>query len=205
IISGNVSVTGLNDSEIKDKVYTTFEYFGEASILSNETRKADVIALTDIEAYAIDKVSFLRLISDTPVEETMQKLAKIRNELSWKVIKSNDIFKDLSSSQITQLEQLCKISKFYKKDIIHAKGSLQKYIYLLISGKVQRDDGKILDKMGQFIGDICRLKQMKELEYGYSALSDIEAYQIEGEKMIQFLKNNPGIYMSIMFQNKEIC
>jgi len=205
IISGNVSVTGLNDIEIKDKVYTTFEYFGEASILNNETRKADVIALTDIEAYAIDKVSFLRLISDTPVEETMQKLAKIRNELSWKVIKSNSIFKDLSSSQITQLEQLCKISKFNAKDIVQAKGSLQKYIYLLINGKVQRDDGKILDKMGQFIGDICRLKEVKALEYNYTAISDIEAYQIEGEKMVQFLKDNPGIYMSTMFQYQEIC
>ncbi|MFN3412399.1 MAG: cAMP/cGMP-dependent 3',5'-cyclic-AMP/GMP phosphodiesterase, partial [Exilispira sp.] len=66
IVSGNVSISGLKDNEIKDKIYTTFEYFGEAAILNNEKRKADVIALTSVEAYAIDKTSFLKLIQDTP-------------------------------------------------------------------------------------------------------------------------------------------
>jgi hypothetical protein len=33
IVNGNVSVSGLENQSTQDKVYTTFEYFGEASIL----------------------------------------------------------------------------------------------------------------------------------------------------------------------------
>lgn len=205
IVSGNVSISGLSDSEIKDKIYTTFEYFGEAAILNNEKRKADVIALTSVEAYAIDKASFLRLIQDTIVEVKMRQLAKVRNELSWKVIKSNQFFKDLSSSQITQLEQYCKLKEYKKADIVINPDKIQNYIYLLIEGVVERDDGKKYDRMGDFIGEICNLLENKPATSKFIALTDIKVYEIEKEKILSFLSDNPGITMNILFAKQEKC
>lgn len=205
IVSGNVSISGLGDSEIKDKIYTTFEYFGEAAILNNEKRKADVIALTSVEAYAIDKASFLRLIQDTIVEVKMRQLAKVRNELSWKVIRSNQFFKDLSSSQITQLEQFFKMKELKKGDLIIKSNEMQNYFYLLIEGIVERDDGKKIDSMGDFIGEICNLLENKPSISKYIACTDVKVYEIEREKILSFLSDNPGITMNILFAKQEKC
>ncbi len=205
IISGNVSISGLKDNEIKDKIYTTFEYFGEAAILNNEKRKADVIALNSVEAYAIEKTSFIKLIQDTPIENKMRQVAKVRNELSWKVIKANQFFNDLSSSQITQLEGICKIKEFKKGEIIFSKGEYHKSIYLLIEGIVKNTDGRIIKDMGEFIGEMCTLYENKPLTSDYIAIETTKAYEIESEKIKGFLVENPGITMNILFSKSDKC
>jgi len=205
IVSGNVSISGLNDSQIKDKIYTTFEYFGEAAILNNEKRKADVIAITSVEAYAIDKSSFLRLIDGTTVEKKMIQLARVRNELSWKVIKANQFFEDLSSSQVTQLEEYCKIKEFNPDDVIFDKGKRQKEIYILIEGEVKLDNGEIIKDLGSFIGDICLLYEDKPISNQYKAITRLKTYELEREKIINFLVDNPGITMNILFANSDNC
>jgi len=205
IVSGNVSISGLADNEIKDKIYTTFEYFGEAAILNNEKRKADVIALTSVEAYAIDKASFLRLIQDTAVERNMIQVAKVRNELSWKVIKSNIFFNDISSSQITQLEGLCKLRDFKKGEKIIFSGELQKSIFLLIEGVVKVNNGKEISDIGEFIGDICALYENKVTLFEYTAFTDIKVYELKREEIMKFLVENPGITMNILFSKSDKC
>jgi len=205
IASGNVSIAGLKDNNIKDKIYTTFEYFGEAAILNNEKRKADVVALTSVEAYAIDKTSFLKLIQDTPIEIKMRQVAKVRDELSWKVIKANEFFQDLSSSQITQLEGMSKIKEIKKGETIFSKGEYQKSIYLLIEGTAQTTDGNIIENMGDFIGEICNLYEDKPINTEYKAKTNLKVYEIEAEKIKGFLKENPGITMNILFSKSDKC
>jgi len=205
IVSGNVYISGLNDSEIKDKIYTTFEYFGEAAILNNEKRKADVIALTSVEAYAIDKTSFLRLIQDTVVEKKMIQLARVRNELSWKVIKANKFFEDLSSSQITQLEEFCKLKEIKTGEIIFNKGQIQKHIFLLIEGKVRKGNQEIIENIGDFIGEICSMYEDKPVENEYKAITDLRVYEFERAKLVDFLIDNPGIIMNILFSKQDKC
>lgn len=205
IVSGNVSIAGLKDNNIKDKIYTTFEYFGEAAILNNEKRKADVVALTSVEAYAIDKTSFLKLIQDTPIEIKMRQVAKVRDELSWKVIKANEFFQDLSSSQITQLEGMSKIKEIKKGETIFSKGEYQKSIYLLIEGTAQTTDDNIIENMGDFIGEICNLYEDKPINTEYKAKTNLKVYEIEAEKIKGFLKENPGITMNILFSKSDKC
>jgi len=204
-VSGNVSISGLKDNNIKDKIYTTFEYFGEAAILNNEKRKADVVALNSVEAYAIDKTSFLKLIQDTPIEIKMQQVAKVRDELSWKVIKANEFFKDLSSSQITQIEGMSKIKEIKKGQIIFSKKEYQKSIYLLIEGVVKTEDGRIIENMGDFIGEICNLYEDKPIDTDYIAKTNLKVYEIAAEKIKGFLIENPGITMNILFSKSDKC
>ncbi|MBF0396886.1 MAG: cAMP/cGMP-dependent 3',5'-cyclic-AMP/GMP phosphodiesterase, partial [Desulfobacterales bacterium] len=85
VVSGNVGI-------VKDRIYPSYEYFGEASLVTGKPSSSDVVALTNVAAYVIEKDSFLRLISNTKVEKNIKKIATIRDAVTWSVIKTNKYF-----------------------------------------------------------------------------------------------------------------
>lgn len=207
IVSGNVSVSGLEDKTIRDKVYTTFEYFGEASILLGTPRKADVTALTNVEAYAIDRDSFLRLISGTPVEKNIRQLAATRNASTWTVIKANPFFSGLSSFQVTQLEAMLKPEEVKSGRVLFREGEKADVIYLLSEGTVTvTRGGKTVRQCakGDMIGDICAVKDRKTLDRTYTAVTDAKLYRVDCRDIVAFLEDNPGVYMNLMFANGSV-
>ena len=204
IVSGNVSIAGIKD--IEDKVYGTFEYFGEASLLFNTPRTADVIAATNVAAYSIKKESFLRLISNTGVEEEIRQVATVRNGVTWKVIKSNIFFKNLSSSQVTQLESIMTPAIAKNGTIIIKQGSVMDFTCILIEGDVDViQDNKVIKrrKNGEFIGYVLNMKEGKLSEKSYKAVSDVKLYKINKEDFLGFLDDNPGVLMEMMFKRKS--
>ena len=204
IVSGNVSIAGIKD--IEDKVYGTFEYFGEASLLFNTPRTADVIAATNVAAYSIKKESFLRLISNTGVEEEIRQVATVRNGVTWKVIKSNIFFKNLSSSQVTQLESIMTPAIAKNGTIIIKQGSVMDFTCILIEGDVDViQDNKVIKrrKKGEFIGYVLNMKEGKLSEKSYKAVSDVKLYKINKEDFLGFLDDNPGVLMEMMFKRKS--
>jgi len=207
IVSGNVSVSGFENGEIQDKVYTTFEYFGEASLLLGTPRQADVIAVTNVEAYSIEKESFLNLISGTPVETHIRKLASIRDENSWTVIKSNPFFKNLSSFQITKLESMLKEVEENKEEILFRAGKKINHIFLLIEGtvlEIDRQGNTRKCSRGEIIGDIFSIKDRKPIRHTYKAQTKVKLYLIDGKDILTFLEENPGVYMNMMFEKGYI-
>ncbi|MBU1077912.1 MAG: cAMP/cGMP-dependent 3',5'-cyclic-AMP/GMP phosphodiesterase [Spirochaetes bacterium] len=203
IVSGNVSIGGVQD--IEDKVYGTFEYFGEASLLSDTPRAADVIAATNVKAYSIEKQSFLRVIKGTVVESNIRRIAHVRNGVTWNVIKSNRFFKNLSSSQITQLESYLKPMEIKKGEYLIKEGERITDPYILIEGKVQTIKGskKMHScKSGDIIGDFLSLKEKKPSEMSFQAQSDSKVYKLKEENVRSFLDQNPGVLMEMMFERK---
>ena len=204
IISGNVSIGGIG--EVKDKVYGTFEYFGEASLLNNTPRTADVIAATRVKAYSIGKESFLRLINGTKVAENIKQIANVRSGATWNVIKSNMFFKNLSSSQVTQLESIVDFVEVKKGEMLLKQGEMINQTYILSEGDVEviRDNEVIKKrKKGEFIGYILNMKEGKPSEKSYKAVSDVKLYKIKREDFIRFLDDNPGVLMDMMFKRKS--
>lgn len=203
IISGNVSVSGLDNREIQDKVYTTFEYFGEASIVLGVPRKADVTALTNVEAYSIDKYSFLRLINNTKVEKNIKQLASTRNESSWIAIKSNPFFKNLSSFQVTQLESILTQVNFNKDTVLFEEGEKTDHIFILIEGCIDiMEKGKHSRncEKGEIVGDIFAIKNNQPIGRTYKASAGSNLYKINGKDIIAFLEENPGVFINMMFE-----
>lgn len=204
IVSGNVNVSGLDNttSAIQDKVYTTFEYFGEASILLNTPRKADVTAITNVDAYSIDRNSFLRLIGGTKVEENIRRLAATRNARSWTVIRSNPFFSGLSSSQVTQLESMLKEETVPADTVLVRENEKADHVYLLIQGEVWSkrigyDERKV--DIGGIIGDFLSVKDGRPSEKTCWAVTEAKLYRIEGKDFLSFLEENPGVFMNMMF------
>lgn len=207
IISGNVSVSGFENASIQDKVYATFEYFGEASIIMGTPRAADVIAVTNVEAYSIQKDSFLRLIGGTQVEKNIRKIASVRSEKTWTTIKANPLFKNLSSFQITKIETMLQQKSLKNGDVLIREGTGLNQIFLLHEGVVSEwmEGNRIRQcSTGDIIGDVFAIKDKKPSSTSYIAESDIVVYCIKGEDILDFLHDNPGVLMNLMFEKGYI-
>jgi CRP-like cAMP-binding protein len=200
IISGNVSIGGLEN--VSDKVYATFEYFGEASLVLETPRKADVTAVTNVEAYAIVKSDFLRLIEGTDVAEEIRRIASVRDGETWQVIKSNPYFRNLSSSQVTQLERfLSPLEIRHKTELVKA-GKKQDALYLVVEGIVESFHGIQFEReleRGEIAGCVFCAMEGKPAKRGFRALPGTKLYRIPVSAIVHFLEENPGVYMNMAF------
>jgi CRP-like cAMP-binding protein len=166
-----------------------------------------VIALTNVEAYSIDKNSFIRLISNSVVEKNIRKLASTRDETTWTAIKSNPFFKNLSSSQVTQLESMLSLVEIKKETVLFKERQKTDHVYILIEGCVEilkRKKGTLRCNKGEIIGDIFAIRDNKPIGDTYRAKENTKLYRIEGKSMLSFLAENPGVFMNLIFEKGEI-
>jgi len=117
IASGNVRFEGLENDPSVIKRYGRYEYFGEASLMENTHRKADVYADTDVLLITIEKTRFLQFIRGSKLHENLIRLNKIRDTNTWKVLTESKIFRGLTSHQITQMELILKLEMVNKKTL----------------------------------------------------------------------------------------
>ncbi len=204
IVSGTVSIGGVEN--VSDKVYGTYEYFGEASLLLGGLRSADVVAETSVMAYSIRKDSFLRLIRHTEVEKQILQLAAVRSGQTWNVIKSNRFFKDLSSSQVTQLESMITNYKLKKNSVLYRRRADREFVYILASGDmVETKNNRKHHALsrGDFIYDHFDFEEENGRGKNYLSESECELYRINKQDYIEFLNHNPGIKMKLMYSKRK--
>lgn len=205
IVMGNVSIGGLED--VTDKVYGTYEYFGEVSILQGTSRSADVIAATHVVSFSIEAGAFLRLIRHTPVEAMIQRVAEMRNGESWKIIRTNTYFSRLSSSQVTRLESMLHAFSLSPGDFLFHQGDPNDSVYLVIEGRLADRQG------GQ---DICRYQtgdliasRFSENGSNHQRKTDCMAceysrlYRISSSDFDGFLNENPGVKLAMMYADRQ--
>ncbi len=205
IVMGNVSIGGLEN--VEDKVYGTYEYFGEASIIQNTPRSADVIAATHVVSYSIEAGAFLRLIRHTPVETYIKQVAEMRNGESWNVIKSNRYFSKLSSSQITQLESIVHDFSLSPGDFLFHQGDPNDNVYLVIEGVLcdcKGNETGIEYSRGDLIAS-----RFSENGSNHQRKTDCVAkeyarlYRISTHDFDNFLTENPGIKLEMMYDERN--
>ena len=86
LTSGKVQVRRHVEGGTLAKVIATIEapsFFGEMGLMAGEPRAADVIALTDVECYRLDKIGLARVLEERPeiAEQFSKTLAERRVEL----------------------------------------------------------------------------------------------------------------------------
>lgn len=201
IVLGNVSVEGVEHAQ--DKVYGTYEYFGEISLLFDTPRTATVVAATTVEAYSIAKDPFLRLIRGTPVETAIRTIAANRDGLTWSVIRSNPALKDLASSQITRLESMIEPFVVSAGEAVLSEGRIPEAVLLIAEGEFEElPTGRRLGR-GAFAGPYSDVRDRRPSRHTVRALTDGKIFRIPRDKMAAFLAEAPGVLMRLIFDEKE--
>lgn len=200
IASGNVKFEGLDTSSeaVPVKRYGQYEYFGEASLVLDLPRAADVFAETDVVALTVEKNKFLQFIRNTDLRQNLIRLNSIRDSNSWKTLIESRHFKGLTSHQVTQLEMIMRLSKVNAGSVLIKEKSFYHEAYIIRHGKVSvyQNGNKLADLTdGDFVGEIYAISKKLAANYTFVAESDAELYSISQNELIQYIKRNPGVYM----------
>ncbi len=207
IVSGNVKVEGMElEDEDEDQValkrYGSYEYFGEASLILDQPRSADVLAETDVEALTIDKNRFMDFIRGSDLFIKFKSLNEIRKTGTWDVLTRSRFFRGITSAQKTQLELLMKLRTKKKGEHLIRQGEVFHTAYIIKTGTVEvLQDGVVVETLnrGDFCGEIFKFQKEAPSSFDFRAVADVEVYELESEKIIKYIADNPGVYMRLNY------
>ena len=198
ILSGSIQVQGASHGF--KKIFGTYEYFGEASLVTGEPRSADILAETDVHALTITKNRFLNFIQGTPLEESLARLAEIRESNSWEILTKSKVFSSMTSNQKTQLESILHYKTVKSGSKLVAQFKPSDAAYIIISGDVQlqKNGSKFTLAPGDFVGEIFSLQKGYPAPFEAIAIKESEVFEVKAKDLTGFIKKNPGVYMRLM-------
>ena len=217
IVSGSVSIEGTQqekyiDTEKEIKHYGSYEYFGESALISNEMRSASVVARTDVTALTIEKTQFLNFIKSTGLIQKFDRLIHIRQTGTWHLLSHSRFFRGMTSAQKTQLELIMHLKKFPERHVFIKQNQTFDKVYVIKSGGIevvyQEDPNKNLEEendtrevlsRGDFFGEIYKLQKEALSSFSFVSMTDIEVYEISRKEIINYITNNPGVYMRLNY------
>jgi CRP-like cAMP-binding protein len=198
IYTGNVAVfiEGLQQK----KIYGAFEYFGEASLVSNNPTAADVVAETDVRAFTMAKDKFLSFISGTEFEATLKSLAETRGQETWNILSTSRYFRRLTSYQKTWLESVFKRVEVVSGKVLVVEGQAFERMYVIRQGEVEVIKNRsVIDvlKQGDFIGTLHEIRRTLKSSYTYRTKGKVALFAVNTSDMVSFAEKNPGLIMKI--------
>ncbi len=205
ILSGNVRVEGMEQDTVLEesvlKRYGTYEYFGEASLILDQPRSADVIAETDLEVLVIPKEKFLSFIRESDLFEKFKKLNEIRKTGTWDILSTSRIFRSLTSAQKTGLELIMELRRSSKGTYLIRKNKPFEEVYIIKKGKIdvinEKNESIMHLTTGDFCGQIFNLQKNLPSDFDFITTEDTEYYSIHRQNMIKYIQDNPGVYMKL--------
>ncbi|MCB1172455.1 MAG: cAMP/cGMP-dependent 3',5'-cyclic-AMP/GMP phosphodiesterase [Leptospiraceae bacterium] len=206
IQSGNVRVEGMEQDDHEDetefKRYGQYEYFGEASLIMDQPRSADVVAETDVVALTIEKNKFLNFIKGSSLNNQFELLNTIRKTGTWDVLTRSRFFKGITSPQKTQLELIMHQDSFEQGDLLIRQNHIFERSYIIKRGQVEVLQGqKVVETLerGDFCGEIYQLQKELPATLSFRAKTELEAYTLQKKDLVQYIVNNPGVYMRLNY------
>jgi CRP-like cAMP-binding protein/phosphoribosyl 1,2-cyclic phosphodiesterase len=193
----------VEDEDLKArKIYGSFDYFGEVALIQKSKRQASIIAETDVDIYTIRRDEFLQFIQGTEFEETLKRLAVIRNADTWNLLSESSSLQFLTSTQKTILESMFHPIEFGEGKVIQKSNTELERIYIIKEGTVQvlKDSlpVAVLSK-GDFIGQMHRIHKGEKSEFEFIATSDVKCYYLTKDRVEFYIENNPGVIMKLRY------
>lgn len=130
IVNGNVSVTqnSLTGSARELVQLGAGKYFGELALISNEPRKANVIAIDDVICYTIDKQTFTSVLGTLKDAET--------ESTGITILKKVKILQGLSEKQLLTIVKCLETVNYSDGEEIIVQGDEGDKFYMIASGEV---------------------------------------------------------------------
>ncbi len=198
IVRGKAAVQA--DDKDDSKVYGQYDYFGETALVLGVPRTADVYAKTDLDCLAIGRHDFLYFIRGTELAATLGRLARVRQLASWELLSRSAAFRQLTSTQMTQLQSILEDHLIYEGDFLGNEGDRLEHCFMVAKGQVEAyQDGKraFVLRKGDFSCDVSRLLSGAASPFTFKVTSPGLVYRIPRRGMTAFLRKNPGVYMRL--------
>ncbi|OQA19673.1 MAG: Cyclic nucleotide-binding domain protein [bacterium ADurb.Bin363] len=200
IHSGEASIV-MDGKEVN--TYSTYDYFGETSIIFNIPRTATIYAKTYLKVLVINKIDFLYLMKHTGILYKAKNLSIIRALDSWELFSETFIFRCFSPTQKTELQAIMDYRIIKKNTPFIKKGEKAINAYLIKSGKVKITGQSFTceAKRSDFIANISFLRRYPFYNFDALALDDVEVFTLNMKKFKPFLEKNPGIKVKLIKLN----
>ncbi len=204
IYSGNISVR--SEGLERDKIYGPYDYFGEVSLITGQTRAADIYAQTDVVLFTIVKDKFLNFIVGTEFEKILTKVAANRSIETWNLLSMNNFFKLCTPTQKTWLESIFVPHRVDKPETLIKEGEILHTLYLIRDGEIDvyKNSKKIttLGK-GDFVGSLERLHKNLPAVYTFKNVKPVSLFALPGADLKFFIDKNPGLLMKFTYEIME--
>lgn len=198
IYNGTVSVQ--SEDRKYNKHFGTYDFFGEAAILKEENRSADVIAETDVILYSIEKDRFKNFVTNTNYITSLRKLINIRDDETWNLLSSSRFLKFFTPTQRALFETLLVPVEVPGDGILIKEGETITEIFLIREGSVivsRNNDNEAVLQTGDLAGQATNLYEGKPSDFTFYHNGAIQVYSIKSEEFKTFLNNNPGLIMKL--------
>ncbi|MBM3271150.1 MAG: cyclic nucleotide-binding domain-containing protein, partial [Candidatus Sericytochromatia bacterium] len=198
IVRGKARVQA--DDRDDEKVYGPYDYFGETAVVLGVPRTADVYAKTDIDCLTIGRHDFLYFIRGTELAVTLGRLARVRKLASWELLSRSSAFRQLTTTQMTQLQSILEDRQIAEGEVLGAEGDRLEHCFIVAKGQVEAlQDGKraFVLRKGDFSSDVARLLSGAAGHFTYRATAPGLVYRMPRRGMTAFLRKNPGVYMRL--------
>jgi CRP-like cAMP-binding protein/phosphoribosyl 1,2-cyclic phosphodiesterase len=204
IKTGNVTL--VSNSKEHKKVYGNYDYFGEVALITGQKRTADIQAVTDVVAWAIEKEMFLSFIAGTPFETALRRLAKIRDAESWATLSESSSFRILTSTQKTILESMIHRAQVQEPSVLLREGNFIDRLFILREGEIEISRGKKKIgclRRGDYVGSVLKIYRSEPSLYTFRNTGPVSLYYVERDDMLRFLEQNPGLVMKLVYDFDE--
>ncbi len=200
IYSGNVAVFDADGN--KSKVFGAYDYFGETALLTNDKRTKNVVAISDVSLYYLEKTRFFNFIKNTEIKNVLTKLVNIRNDETWKLFNESKFIKIFTPTQRILFETILNQETRQGHGTLINEGRNIDKIYIIRKGNVVVKKGNAnvaILQHGDLVGMTSSIYYKRESKYSFEYSNDISLYSIDYENYIKFLEQNPGLIMKLDF------
>lgn len=200
IHSGSVSVQ--SEGLAHQKIYGTYEYFGELALLTGQARGADIIAETDVVAWSLNRERFLHFIAGTEFERTLQRLARTRSSDTWNLLSESKFFQLCTSYQKTWLESILIPLNELPPGVILAEGAPTERIWIIREGEVtvtRQGSASFRLGRGDIIGSIFKVARGEPSGHTIANDRPVSLYTMNRADIVAFADRNPGIARKLFY------
>jgi CRP-like cAMP-binding protein len=198
IESGNASI--MTEGLARGKQVGAYEYFGEIAVLTGSTRKADIVADTELETIVIPKDRFVNFVTGTEFGRVLQRIMDRRDNRKWKLLVESDAFTGLSDYQRMWIESYLEPVEFTNPGTVISEGERLPGLHIVTSGTIDVKQGKrSIGELsrGQTIGMLHQIMRDEPSPYTFSHVQPVETMFMTRKDALELIDRNPGLAMRI--------
>ena len=198
ILSGAACVS---EGEVPTKRFGLYDYFGEAALVLDTPRTADVTAATDLEVLEMSAAGFARFVAGSGISARMRRLYANRASDTWRLLDEHPILSGLDATQRTRLQTVM-VQRTLEPGarLLSPTEPAAPPAFLVRDGALtleHPDHPPLRVTRGQLASDLGAAFLDAPVATTLVAATAAEVFEIPGGPWRRFLRAYPGLYLRL--------